>query len=221
MQTFSQNFQSHIARSATTLCWAWQLTRMDGVVMGFTDHDEDMAFAGINHQAETGFSASDIENRLGFSLNNSAVQGVLSADVITDADINAGLYDGAAIKVFRVNWRSSNERGLIWSGQIGDISLRDGMFEAELIGKSIALDRSTGRVFSRLCDASFGDERCTVNTANFPADTICPRTFTACREQFQNTQNFRGFPYLIGDDAIYAGPREGDVRDGSSRYDLL
>jgi len=33
-----------------------------------------------------------------------------------------------------------------------------------------------------------------------------------------DTVNFRGFPYLVGDDAMAAGPRESDPRDGSSRF---
>jgi len=117
-----------------------------------------------------------------------------------------------------VNWLQPDEFGLIWSGKLGDIKIKDGHFEAELVGRAAVLERVTGRVFARGCDASFGDARCGLNAGNFPAGTVCPRIFEACQSQFDNTVNFRGFPYMIGEDAAYAAPRDGDVKDGSSRY---
>lgn len=220
MHKFSQNFQTHIEQDCTTLCWAWRLVRNDGQVLGFTDHDRDIEIEGQFYQAEAGFSPSDIEQRLGFSLDNSAVLGALSSAHITKADIDAGVYGGALIEMYRVNWNDPNIFAHIWSGYLGDITQRDGQFEAECIGLGAALDRSTGRVFSRHCAASFGDAHCGVDISNYPNGTICPHTFSACEGQFNNAENFRGFPYLIGDDASYAAPQEGDIKDGSSRYKI-
>ncbi len=223
MRDFSPEFSAHIGGEATTLCWVWKLTRTDGIVLGFTDHDISLSIAGVVYQAASGFSPSDIDNRLGFALDNSSVQGLLSSDVITDVDIRAGKYDSAAVDISRVNWMNPIENGLIWRGKLGDITTKpdpnnDGHFEAELVGQAAVLERATGRVFARGCDASFGDSRCGLNAGDFPAGTVCPRTFEACQNQFDNTVNFRGFPYMIGEDAAYAAPRAGDVKDGSSRY---
>ena len=44
----------------TTRARAWALTRADGVVMGFTDHDRDLSFDGITFRAGTGMTASAI-----------------------------------------------------------------------------------------------------------------------------------------------------------------
>ncbi len=218
MRAFSQDFKTHIEQGCTTLCWAWKLNRKDGVVMGFTDHDGDIAVNGQIYQASSGFGTSEIEQRLGFSLDNSAVLGALSSDHITKVDIDAGLYDGAHMEIHRVNWQDTTIFAHIWSGQIGDITLRDEQFEAELVGPAALLERSTGRVFSRQCDVEFGSAKCGVDLTNYPSGTVCPHTLSACKEQFDNTANFRGFPYLIGDDASYAAPREGDAKDGHSRY---
>jgi len=218
MRDFSPEFIAHIEGETTSLCWTWKLTRRDDVVLGFTDHDQDLSIENITYQAATGFSPSDIDTRLGFALDNSSVQGLLSANVITDADIRAGKYDNATVEISRVNWRQPNELGLIWVGKLGDIKIKDGHFEAELIGRAAVLERATGRVFARGCDASFGDIRCGLNPDNFPVGTTCPRTSEACRSQFNNTENFRGFPYMIGEDAAYAAPRDGDKKDGTSRY---
>ena len=187
-------------------------------VIGFTDHDRDIVVDNITYQAASGFSPTDMDGRLGFSLDNSAVQGLLSSDLITDTDIHAGLYDGAAIEIRRANWQNPAQNGLVWGGKIGDITIKDGQFEAELVGHGALLERSTGRVYARQCDASFGDERCMLDPANYPAGTDCPRTWDACQNQFSNTKNFRGFPYLIGEDAVFSAPKASDKKDGSSRY---
>lgn len=218
MRSFSSNFESHIQQECTTLCWAWKLTRTDAEVFGFTDHDNPLEIDGLVYQAASGFTPSDIENHLGFSLDNSSVIGALSSEQITAEDVSGGKYDNAQIEVLRVNWKFSDEYAIVWGGTIGDIKLKDGQIEAEIIGRSAVLNRSTGRVFSRQCDAVFGGEKCGVNVDALPSGTLCPHTFTACRDQFSNAKNFRGFPYLLGDDAGYAGPREGDIKDGSSRY---
>jgi len=218
MRDFSPEFAAHINGEATTLCWVWKLTRTDGLVLGFTDHDENLNLNGVIYQAASGFSPSDIDSRLGFALDNSLAQGLLSSDVITDTDIRAGKYDSASVEVRRVNWTQPDENGLIWGGLLGDIMTKDGHFEAELVGRAAVLERATGRVFARGCDASFGDTRCSLNAGDFPVGTTCPRTYEACQSQFNNTVNFRGFPYMIGEDAAYAAPRDGDVKDGSSRY---
>ena len=93
----------------------------------------------------------------------------------------------------------------------------DNHFEVEMIGRTAQLDRTTGRVFSGYCDAEFGDIRCGLNVEDFPEGTVCQRTYAAC-EGFANKLNFRGFPYLLGDDALTRGPQEGELLDGGSRY---
>ncbi|PHQ68100.1 MAG: hypothetical protein COB92_02065 [Robiginitomaculum sp.] len=218
MRDFPPEFAAHINGEATTLCWGWKLIRTDGAVFGFTEHDQDLIVGGITYQAASGFSPSDIDSRLGFALDNSSVQGLLSSDVITDGDIRAGKYDSAVVEITRVNWMQPNVSGLIWAGKLGEIKINDGHFEAELVGHAAVLERATGRVFARGCDASFGDSRCGLNADDFPNSKACPRTYEACQSQFDNAVNFRGFPYMIGEDAAHAAPRENDNKDGASRY---
>ena len=50
--------EAHLQGGVTTLCRAWALSRADGLVRGFTDHDRPLAFEGIAFRPETGMSAS-------------------------------------------------------------------------------------------------------------------------------------------------------------------
>lgn len=54
-----------------------------------------------------------------------------------------------------------------------------------------------------------------------PGDTFtvaagCDRRFSTCRAKFLNSENFRGFPHLPGNDAAYGYVAEGGVFDGGA-----
>lgn len=151
---------AHLATGATTVCRAWSLSRRDGVVLGFTDHDRDLEFEGIRFAAETGLTARVLEQVTGMAPDNSEAMGVLSSDAVTEADIAAGRYDGAEVRVWLVNWANPEARMVEFAGRTGDIVRAGNSFRMELRGLTDALNRTTGRVFQSGCDAALGDARC-------------------------------------------------------------
>ncbi|MDQ0454277.1 DUF2163 domain-containing protein [Rhizobium paknamense] len=163
MRKLSAAFAAHIAGEATTLCTAWRVTRTDGVVLGFTDHDRDLSFDGTVFAAASGFSASDGEAVADLSAAASEVAGAFSSAAITEADLSAGRFDGAKVEVFRVNWQAPEEHVLLKVQTIGEVSRQAGQFSAELRSFAAKLDRQQGRLFSRRCDARLGDGRCGVD----------------------------------------------------------
>jgi uncharacterized phage protein (TIGR02218 family) len=46
----------------------------------------------------------------------------------------------------------------------------------------------------------------------------CDKQFATCKAKFANQVNFRGFPYMPGNDAVLSYPSAGDALDGGSRY---
>lgn len=50
--------------------------------------------------------------------------------------------------------------------EIGEVTRSEGFFRAELRGAAHKLDESRGRIYSRRCDAKFGDARCGKNAAS-------------------------------------------------------
>ena len=218
MRDLSPAQKQAFSAEATSLCWAWRITRKDGVILGFTDHDSDLEIENITYEARSSFDAGALEQDIGFSINSAQVTSLFLSDAITDTDLRSGLYDGADVDLFRVDWRDVSTALHTAHWMFGDVQLGSSGFEVELIGRTAKLDRATGRVFSRHCDAELGDARCGLNRADFPEGTVCPRTFMACQGQFDNVRNFRGFPYIIGDDALTQGPQTGVVLDGGSRY---
>jgi len=46
----------------------------------------------------------------------------------------------------------------------------------------------------------------------------CDKQFGTCKAKFANAVNFRGFPYMPGNDAVTSYPTQSQVLDGGSRY---
>ena len=158
--SYSQALKDHLARGSTTLARAFALTRKDGVVMGFTDHDRDLVFEGITFRADTGLTAKALQMGTGLSVDNSEAFGALRSDAITEADILAGRYDGAEVRGWLVNWADVAVRALQFRGSLGEITRSGGAFTAEMRGLSERLNQPQGRIYHARCSAVLGDRHC-------------------------------------------------------------
>ncbi len=286
MKQLPAQLAAHLATGATTLCWCWRLTRADGTRLGFTDHDRDLSFDGTTFEAAAGFTATEMRDALGLSVDNLEVTSALSSDRLAEADLAAGLYDDARVEIFRVNWQDPEARVLMRSGSLGEVRRSGAAFTAEVRGLAHYLQQPKGRLFQYTCDADLGDARCKIDlddpafrgegvvasatsarqfTASgleaFAADwftrglltftsgaadgqrievkrhtvaaglaTIelwqparapllagqtftvtagCDKDIATCRAKFANAVNFRGFPFMPGNDFIARVARPG------------
>jgi uncharacterized phage protein (TIGR02218 family) len=291
MKTLPTGMQAHLDSGATTLCWCWKIARADGATQGFTDHDVDLAFDGTTYEAASGFTATEVQSLLDLAIDNLSVTGALSSATLNEADLAAGLYDNAAIEIWRVNWADTSQCVLMRKGNLGEVKRGKAAFTAEVRGLAHLLNQPVGRCFGYGCDADLGDARCTVDItrAAFKADgavasvtdarrftvsglssfgdgwftggkhvwtsgandgramevkrhagaaielwqsmseavgvgdsfTItagCDKQFATCKAKFANAINFRGFPYMPGNDAVLSYPAVAQSMDGGSRY---
>lgn len=163
MRTIPADLQSKLDSGCTTLCRCWTLTRSDGVVQGFTDHDEDVILGGVTCAAGTGLTGSEATQKLGLAADTSEISGALAADTLNEDDLAAGRYDAAAVELWLTDWSEPALRVLIAKGALGEVK-RDGTaFTAELRGLSDRLSQQTGRLFTTTCSADLGDARCKVD----------------------------------------------------------
>jgi uncharacterized phage protein (TIGR02218 family) len=149
-----------------TVALCWRLERRDGVCLGFTTHDRELAIGGLVYRAAPGMLPSEIVLTDGFDLDTLDVEGALTSDAITGADLKAGRWDGTAIRVFMVDWEAPEGETLhLARGELGEVSIKGDAFEAELKGPTAALDRPVVEQTSPECRASLGDRRCRVDLA--------------------------------------------------------
>lgn len=162
MRSISPALADHLRGGVTTLARCWVLTRADGLVQGFTDHDRDLAFDGITFAANTGLEAAEVTSELGFATGGGDVSGALVSAGLGEDDLNAGRYDGAQISSWLVNWADVSQRHLLDSGTLGEVRRSDGRFVAEMRGLGHAFDQERGRIYTARCTADLGDARCGV-----------------------------------------------------------
>ncbi len=158
MSGFDAGLLDHMRSGLTTTCQCWAVTRLDGVEMGFTDHDQTLDFEGITFRADTGLSAMALQQTTGLSVDNTEAMGALSDVAITEADIDAGRYDGAEVRAWIVNWQDLAQRQLQFRGTIGEIKRMAGAFEAELRGLTDRLNMPQGRIYQRTDTTLLGDD---------------------------------------------------------------
>ena len=163
MRTLPEGFQAHLDSGATTLCWCWRVVRADGVVFGFTDHDNDLVFDGAAFEAAAGITATDVESSVGLGVDNLDIESVLQSNRLNEDDLAAGLFDNASVEIFRVNWQDPEQRVLMRKGNLGEVTRGRRSYRAEVRGLAHALQQPKGRLFQFACDADVGDTRCTVD----------------------------------------------------------
>ncbi|PPD44494.1 MAG: beta tubulin [Methylocystis sp.] len=163
MLDVSPSLKAKLDGRATTFCHCWRLARRDGFVSGFTDHDRDLAFNGVTFRANTGLSASQLETGLGFAPGTGEASGALADESLTEADLLNGLYDGASVETWLVDWSHVEDRALLDVATIGEMRRGENAFSAELRSAAHAFDQQQGRSFQRGCSADLGDARCGVD----------------------------------------------------------
>lgn len=163
MRSIPSALQTKLDSGITTLARCWVLTRRDGVVQGFTDHDADIVVAAVTCRAGTGFTASEATSRFDLSVPDTEISGALSDTSLTEADLAAGRYDAAKVETWLVDWSEPDLRVLTARGALGEVKREGAAFTAELRGLADLLAQESGRFYTATCSADLGDPRCGID----------------------------------------------------------
>ncbi|KDA02853.1 DUF2163 domain-containing protein [Hyphomonas oceanitis] len=215
MRIFETEFAARLASGAATTCLCWRLVRADGFALAVTEHDRALVVDGTTYQPGEALVAGQFTQSAALKPGQAAAGGALSHTAITEADLAAGLWDGAAVTVLRVDWERPEFFVCVWSGRLSEVTRGETAFQAELVSIKADLERPVGRVYARRCDAALGDARCGVDVEAFPG-VACYQRWETCRETFGNSANFRGFPHMPGADFVLARPAASG-NDGGKR----
>jgi uncharacterized phage protein (TIGR02218 family) len=165
-KSISPALAAHLAGEVTTLATCWLITRRDGGVQGFTDHIRDLAIDGVTYRAASGYTRTAIRSTADLAVDNLDVESVFADDGVTEEDLRTGRYDFAEIRTFLVNYQDLSQGILkLRRGWLGEVSIRDGMYVAELRGLAQKLQMTVGEVHAPDCAADLGDARCGVDLA--------------------------------------------------------
>lgn len=166
MRAIPAALQAKLDSGVTTLCRCWRLARRDGVVLGFTDHDDDISLDGVTCRAASGLTASEATQQLGLATSGLEISGALADESLSEDDLAAGRYDAADIEMWLVDWSEPSSRVLLAKGAIGEVRREAAAFTAELRSLTNRLDEANGRLFTATCSADLGDARCAVDLSS-------------------------------------------------------
>lgn len=144
----------------------WRVLRRDGVTLGFVTHDRDLWFDGVLHRAAPGLTPSAIRRSADLQPDSAEVEGALSHEAITGADLRIGRYDGARILIGLVDWETM-ERAVIYRGAVQGLAEEAGRFTAELASRKAELQLDPVPRTSPTCRAEFCGPGCTLPGARF------------------------------------------------------
>lgn len=165
MREIPPALQTKLDGGVTTLARCWIVTRRDGVVQGFTDHDSDLEIEAVMCRAGTGFGASEATSRFDLSIDGAEISGALAADSLTEADLAAGRFDAAQVDTWLVDWSDVSLRVLLSRATLGEVKREGEAFSAELRGLADKLSQESGRLYTARCTADLGDARCKIALA--------------------------------------------------------
>lgn len=165
MKTVSSGLKSHLQSDTTTLCTCWTVTRTDGTILNFTDHDQDIIISGVTYHASNTYTRSALKYDSAINVDNMEIVGMLDNAFISDQDLANGLYDYAKVNMFLCNWRNLSQGIMkLRAGWLGEVTRTPtGVFKVEFRGLAQALTTQWGDLFSPLCRHDLGDSKCTVN----------------------------------------------------------
>lgn len=177
MRNISPQLLAHLQGEVLTVCTLWKVTRKDGQVFGFTDLDRDMTYGGLTYLSAGGYTHSQIDSKGDLSTGNMEVNALFDSEVITQPDIEAGLWDFATVVIYLVNYADlTMGAATLTSGVLGQVTIKNGQFSVELRGIEQMMQQTSGEMFQPTCRATLGDARCKVNlgpmTASGTVDAV-------------------------------------------------
>ncbi len=183
----------HLGGEVTTLATCIRVIRRDGTVFAFTSGTEDLSIDGVCYKAKGGFSpAASVETTQSLAVDSLEIEAILDDEGITEDDLRRGLFDGAGIDVFVVNWRDvSQGKLMLRRGTLGEVTLKRAQFAAEIRGLSQAFATQVGELYQPGCNVRrLGDERCKVDLTPF-THTLTVSAVHQSRRQFAHAANLQ------------------------------
>jgi uncharacterized phage protein (TIGR02218 family) len=166
VKTIPSSLQTHYESGSLRTAFGLKFTRLDGDVFAFTSHDKDLTISAVDYKARPGAGISTLASKTGFTVDNAEASTLIDDDAITENDVFAGLWNGAAWELIRVNW-SDLTMGveILKTGKLGDVQIRDGRIVSKL--RSMAQDEQVNIGLRTIptCTLVFGSTRCGVDLA--------------------------------------------------------
>ena len=167
---------THFQGDATTYCLLTRVRCKDGTLLGFTDLDVDVVYnpatvdpggtgddwGSLTHTADNGgFSFARLESAADLTVDNTELSGVVNETGITEAQIRAGFFDFAEVRVYRVNYMDLTQgHELVAAGTAGATVFSENTWRTEFRSLTEQLKQPSVDLYSLGCGVEFGSPAC-------------------------------------------------------------
>jgi uncharacterized phage protein (TIGR02218 family) len=200
VKSLDVDFKKALIQPDLTFAWCWLITRRDGLMLGFVSVDLELAIADVVYRPFTGFDPGAAQLSQGLDKTDSqTLAGILDESGISRAELLSGVYTGAEVRRFLVNYLDSPTSFEISPnappkffelprGYIAEIKSNNLGYEVKIKDDLALLDRPIGTNTSMTCRCNLGDNRCRVNLAPFTWNVTA--TEVTSRRNFKIAGNF-------------------------------
>lgn len=216
----------HYQSETTSIAILVRIDLQDGTKLGFTDVDKDIVYDGVSYNKSSGISPSAISSTSAMSVDNLDFEGLIDEEQFTEDDIRSGRFNGAILHIFRCNYmKISDGVEILKKGYIGDITMNNTGFSAEVRGLSQLIQNDVGRIYQPACDANLGDNRCRVLisaytvTGSVEASDVGNIVYDSSRTEEENWFRYGLFTWTSGLNKGYSCEVK-DFKDGTFELQL-
>lgn len=189
-------------RTTHARAFLFRVTRADGAVLRFTDHNEQIPWGGETFRPVYGFDVSAIEQPEGPGEDlNASIRGILNSIAISKTDLRAGRYDGARVDVYLVDWRwpwacAPLVADSLW---VSELTYDGYAWAADFVSLSRHLEAKIGDVYGRSCRWDIGEAFGDATRSGCKVDVDSMSFFGVAVTSVTDTQTFAmlGLPALV------------------------
>jgi hypothetical protein len=166
-KTFLAGLDDHLTGTVTSIAECTRIIRPhDGAVFAFTTVDIPLPIdigdgrGVITHVTGQPFERDALTNNDELAVNNMQVVGYFDTNFIDELELERGLFDGAVVQQFIVNWKNlAHGIGWLQSGTLGEVILTpSGKFTAEFRGLTQKYNAAFVQSTSPLCRTVLGTQ---------------------------------------------------------------
>lgn len=165
----AQSLIEHKAGAVLTTALCWLLTPAADspldLVVAATNHTRDIVLPHrptVVFRSAGGLVPTAVDTESGLQSAGLNIQAVFDDDLITEAAIANGDWDGATLELFEINYLALRMGEIVWfAGRLGTIKTQGRTFSAEAKPLTVLSRTKFGRVVRGRCDVrTYADARC-------------------------------------------------------------
>lgn len=168
----STSFKTYLSGSTLELVSCWKLVSVTGETIAATSHTKDLVLdghPGVTFKSKLGSLPTASDSSVGSS-TGLELDAVFDDDLLTKESVLSGVWDGAFLEIFIINYRSPKMgEYVMYGGFIGDVKILGNRFRAE--GRPLTAKGTIqiGKLSTLKCIVrNLGDHECKVDL-NAPA----------------------------------------------------